>query len=210
MFDVHSILSSLAIRRPLFHSEADFQHEFAWELRSLAPEWSVRLEVPSSEIGVGTTDIVARRGELCVGVELKYLTKRLNWNHAGEEFALKAQGATDLRRYDVLKDVQRMERFNSKFRGPSFVIALTNEAAYWNNGPKRPTIDADFRLNQGRSLQGQLLWTEHAAPGTIKGRAMPIELHGQYSMDWRDYSQITTQSGVFRYLCIAVMGSTNP
>ena len=31
VFDVEAVLASLAAKRPVFHSEADFQFAFAWE-----------------------------------------------------------------------------------------------------------------------------------------------------------------------------------
>jgi hypothetical protein len=205
MLDIPGILRSLAERRPVFHSEADFQHEFAWELRSIDPACHVRLEVPSPIPGVGTTDIVIRRGQNMFGIELKYLTKRLTHEHLGESFSLKAQGATDLRRYDVLKDIQRLERFNEAFGGPSFVIVLTNEAAYWNDG-RVQTIDSSFRLHHGRLVggDGELRWADHAGTGTTKGREAPIPLRRQYQLGWGDYSAIAGAAGAFRYLSVEI------
>ena len=39
-------MQALAQRRAIFHSEADFQHAFAWEIRRLLPESDIRLELP--------------------------------------------------------------------------------------------------------------------------------------------------------------------
>jgi hypothetical protein len=44
MFNFAAILGALALKRPIFHSEADFQHAVAWEIHSRRPELSVRLE----------------------------------------------------------------------------------------------------------------------------------------------------------------------
>lgn len=46
-----------------------------------------------------------------MALELKYLCQRIEHEIDGETFALKPQGAQDIRRYDVLKDVGRMEQF---------------------------------------------------------------------------------------------------
>lgn len=35
IFEVAEILSRLAKKRPIFHSEADFQHALAWEVRGM-------------------------------------------------------------------------------------------------------------------------------------------------------------------------------
>ncbi len=43
------LLRQLALQRPLFHSEADFQHALAWELHNRLPEARVRLELPMEQ-----------------------------------------------------------------------------------------------------------------------------------------------------------------
>lgn len=42
---VERVMASLAVRRPVFHSEADFQFAFAQEVERLDPTIQVRLEV---------------------------------------------------------------------------------------------------------------------------------------------------------------------
>ena len=39
-----AVLAGLSAKRPVFHSEADFQHAFAWEVHLLDPRIEVRLE----------------------------------------------------------------------------------------------------------------------------------------------------------------------
>jgi hypothetical protein len=46
IFEVAEILSRLAKKRPIFHSEADFQHALAWEVRGMHADADIRLEVP--------------------------------------------------------------------------------------------------------------------------------------------------------------------
>ena len=43
---IDELMASLARRRPVFCSEADFQHELAYEIRMSDPGLSVRLEWP--------------------------------------------------------------------------------------------------------------------------------------------------------------------
>ncbi len=42
--EIHSVLAALAIRRPIYHSEADFQHAIAWQLQLADPTAMIRLE----------------------------------------------------------------------------------------------------------------------------------------------------------------------
>ena len=202
--NVGRVMSELARRRPLFHSEADFQHEFAFMLREQFPAMQVRLEMPHGPHNGGATDIVARFDDVTIGIELKYLTKRLNLDVDGEAFRLKAQGATDLRRYDVLKDVERLERFNAQYGGQSYVIALTNDPAYWRAARSNQTIDAAFRLCDDRRVTGELNWANNASAGSIRGREKPISLCAEYNISWKDYSDLGVNAGHFRFLCIEI------
>ena len=45
ILDVDGLMAGLALARPVVHSEADFQHAFAWRIQELFPAASVRLEV---------------------------------------------------------------------------------------------------------------------------------------------------------------------
>jgi hypothetical protein len=42
--DLPNVLAALAIGRPVFHPEADFQLAFAWELQRAHPSARIRLE----------------------------------------------------------------------------------------------------------------------------------------------------------------------
>jgi hypothetical protein len=37
-FDIHKLLGQLATTRPIFHSEADFQHQLAWDIHTSHPD----------------------------------------------------------------------------------------------------------------------------------------------------------------------------
>ena len=41
---LHTTMDSLAAKRPIFHSEADFQHALAWEVQLAHPNAGIRLE----------------------------------------------------------------------------------------------------------------------------------------------------------------------
>ncbi len=42
--DVPAVLSALAVQRPVFHSERDFQHALAWQLQLSHSQAQIRLE----------------------------------------------------------------------------------------------------------------------------------------------------------------------
>jgi hypothetical protein len=109
---IPEILTALAERRPVFHSEADFQHALAWEVHECLPRAAVRLERPvkaSHSAKPLRVDIwVEQDGEALV-LELKYKTRALQTREYGEPFMLQNHSATDIGRYDFIKDMWRVE-----------------------------------------------------------------------------------------------------
>ena len=44
MLDIANLMLGLSKSRPIFHSEADFQHALAWQIHERLPDCQVRLE----------------------------------------------------------------------------------------------------------------------------------------------------------------------
>lgn len=165
------------------------------EYRPLRDE-KIRLDVYLPSIGVA--------------VELKYKTRRLEVELQGEPFALMDQRAHDNGRYDFLKDVQRLEcvmKEGSVHQG--IAILLTNDPLYWSRPSAANKADAEFQLEEGRELGGEMAWT------TVKNRherKAPIRLRGSYELAWREYAHVGSarssfepsglRYGRFRYLAV--------
>lgn len=196
-------LEALSTRRPLFHSEADFQHALAWMIHQDAPDSLIRLERPYrlDERNVYLDLFIGEPSGRNLAIELKYKTREEIVLHEGEEFCLKNQGAQDLARYDFLWDVSRLEKLvDSGEANVGCAIFLTNDPTYWTESKSAETIDAQFRLHEGRSLRGKLAWQGEPKPGTIKGREAPIVLRSGYSSVWRNYSKPKPGKSEFRFL----------
>ena len=152
-------------------------------------------------------DLLATIGGERIAVELKYLVQGLSVTVDGERFELRSQAAQDIRRYDVIKDVCRLEEVLAAQAADSgALVALSNDPGYWK--PGRPgTVDAAFRLQEGRPLAGALAWAKHAGAGTMKGREGVLDLAGSYALSWADFSKPAVgPGGQFRYLLIPVEG----
>ncbi len=210
--DVRRLLADLADVRPVFHSEADFQHALAWQLHELFPQAEVRLETRPLASEAVFLDVFAAVGEQRVAFELKYLVRSLTATVAGEQFRLRSQSAHDVRRHDVVKDIARLERVVlAGAADVGFAVVLSNDSAYWAPGRKAEPIDAAFRLNDGRTLAGQLGWSASAGLGTTVNRDTPIELAGTYRLAWEDFSDIGAPvGGRFRYLLLEVTSPSVP
>ena len=190
MIEPGKILSILAKERPVFHSEADFQHAFAWAIHKEFRGATVRLELPLQikDQPLHIDIWVVLRGNI-IGFELKYLTRKLSKELNGELFQLKNQSAQDIRRYDFIKDIKRLENIaveRKNFTG--YAILLTNDGSYWSKPSIQGTIDCKFRLQEGRILEGMLAWGKEASKGTTEGREQALTLNGRYKVLWKDYS----------------------
>lgn len=213
LFEVDIVMNALRRKRAVFHSEADFQFAFAWETKLIYQQVEVRLEThprdhPQLRLDLQILDIA--NGDL-IAIELKYLTRA--WSGIDElardeAFELKNHGAHDHRRYDVVKDIHRIERFiqaDPSWRG--FAVVISNDAAYW----EQPiglvqSNDAAFRIHDGASLSGDRKWAAQTA--STKDRYTTLGLGGRYLLKWIDYSKVdATSAGTFRSLTVPILRS---
>ncbi|MEQ1659360.1 MAG: hypothetical protein ABL896_11345 [Hylemonella sp.] len=202
---IYQKLEALGKQRPLFHSEADFQHALAWSVHQDVPDSVIRLERPfRMEQGSIYLDLFIRESSgRKLAIELKYKTRKELVFHEEEEFRLKNQGAQDLARYDFLWDVSRLEGLIDRGEADlGYAIFLTNDPTYWTESRREESIDAQFRLHEGRRVTGTLAWQGQPKPGTIKNRELPIALRGAYLSAWRNYSK--TEQSEFRFLAWTV------
>lgn len=200
-FDIKRIMEKLSSERKVFHSEADFQFALAWKIKENYPDYKIFLEWPVSiKDKPRYIDIVLEKDGKIIPIELKYKTKKLNYN----TFNLKNQSANDLACYDYLKDIERVE---SLIRNPTFekgfTIFLTNDLGYLNE-PNPNVGYKEFSIHDGRNIEKDcsLNWGESAGKGTRKGREDSITLKFNYSFKWKDYSDLKASSAndKFKYL----------
>src|SRR5215207_6009255 len=135
MFDADAmtkLMSRLSASRLVFHSEADFQHALAWESHQTWPQQLVRLETrPAKGIHLDLV-LIDRLAGREVALELKYLTASWQGVARQESFDLLSQGAQDIRAYDCIKDISRVERFvYDRPSADGAVVVLTNDSNYW-------------------------------------------------------------------------------
>ncbi len=207
MLDIDGLMASLAERRKVFHSEADFQHALAWCIQQAMPESQIRLEVDVLQVEHRRRFLDIWLPVEGIAIELKYKTRGLELEQDHEPFVLRNQSAQTQGRYDFVRDIQRLELMRSQLKQckAGYAVLLTNDSSYWKDPARRSTVDADFRIHDGREVSGVLAWATSAKQGTVKGRESPIEIHGSYRLRWRDYSKVPERSyGNFRYLAVSL------
>lgn len=204
---VDAAMTALARRRPLFHSEADFQLALAWELQTAHPQAQLRLEQRVMSDPPIALDILMRLDDRRYAFELKYLKRRLDIVVDGEPYKL-ATGAPDIEHYDILKDISRLERLTSSdIADAGCALVLTNVDDFWKPRGAGAGITGfdQFRLNEGRNVEGQLEWGPSAGLGTRRGRESPIILRGTYTAHWRPYASLGPgRAHELRYLTMLV------
>lgn len=207
---IETSMATLAQRRPVFHSEADFQLALSWQILTSRPDAAIRLEKRVLNDPPVHLDVLATIDGRRYALELKYPKRRLDVTVAGERFQL-SDGASDIERYDVIKDVVRCERLvQENVVDEAAALVLTN-VPMWQPGRRAQPSGFDaFRLDEGRDLSGELGWGATAGPGTRAQREAPLPLTGSYPLRWRDYSNsdATVSAATFRYLPIVVTGDS--
>ena len=93
--------------------------------------------------------------------------KIVTQNETGEPAAMEHSFAVFMdvvERYDVVKDVARLETFClAGVAHIGFAIVLTNDSGYWSTGSKIDPFDAAFRIADGRVLTGSCEWASSGA-----------------------------------------------
>ena len=207
--EIEDALRILSATRPVFHSEADFQLAFAWQVQQMDPAMRVRLETGLTA-GVHL-DIAFARPDLrhSSAIELKFLTRLWKGTVDGELYELKGHGAQDNRSYDVVKDISRIEQLvESGLVNDGAVLVLTNDGAYWRQPKANDIADAAaFRTGEGVVLSGRRNWARDRT-GTGTERAQPLDLRGRYELHWADYATLPGggPAAQVRQLVVPVLG----
>jgi len=197
---LHSHLKELAATRPIFHSEADFQHSLAMLLAKKNNE--VRLEYCVGDQPNDRKYIDIWLPNEKVAIELKYCTKKLNCLVGKEQYFLKDQSAHDIRRYDFCKDITRVEEFvENGIAKTGYAIFLTNDPSYWKDNTQRykdkkaefRPQDYNFRIHENAQLSSTLEWNGKPSKGTMGGRG-PLNLENIYSFKWNEFKKLETDN----------------
>jgi hypothetical protein len=206
--DVSTVMEKLSAVRPVFHSEADFQHAFAWVLREIEPSLQIRLEVRQDTRKY--VDLLCFGPQGRTAVEFKYFTR--TWvgtdPATGESFHLRNHEATDLGRQGFVFDIARLEKFCAAGRASNgFAIMLSNDQRLWQPAATaKVTRDLAFRIHEGRTLSGLLRWGTEGSYHAGSER----NLSGSYPITWRDYSSLDGKNGQLRWLAAAVEPRSEP
>lgn len=194
--DIKSFLTS---NRELLFNERDFQMRLSLSLLASKHYDDVDLEYhlpvrqnqsfdneyKQWDTEKPSIDIVVRRGEEYIPIELKYKLKAISGriSRFGEKSPedvsiVTNQAAQNLGRYAFWKDVRRIELVKKHYRAVNAGIAvfLTNDESYLKS--RVGTNYYDFSMDEGRQVSGVLDWK-------VPNNNYPsIPLDGTYVIRW--------------------------
>ena len=198
--EINKLVQECLNERGIFHSEADFQHSLAWKIhKEFGKKFKVRLEFPIGNKSIDLVLIDSSKNK--IGIELKYKTKESSEEVNGEKYSLKSHGAQDIGRYDVIKDIERLEELirENKIK-LGFVIFLTNDLSYLN---KCKGNARKFSLEEGREITGKLDWGKNTGEGTKKNREKTLKLKNNYKINWIN-SLTISEKNIFKYFILEI------
>jgi len=225
---IKELIGILSAKGIIFDSEDDFKFSLAWLIKEKYGEHAeVRLEKrmnynngPKGNKVNERLDIFIKlqncNSEKSIGIELKYFTSALECK--GKGVNLTSQGAENLRSYDALHDIERLERFKDEGKiDEGFAIWLTNDERYWKcrkhseevEGKKSKKPDYyNFRICEGRTINGDTLDWKNSKGDKSKGkREGPINIIGKYTIHWDEYNvrcDEVSKNSTFKFAIIKI------
>lgn len=206
------ISTFLERNRKLFFNERNFQMHLSTYLLGIGNYDEVFLEyyVPKTELQDYVwnsklyLDIVIRKGNEYLPIELKYKTKKISekkLKRFGEDLGifeiLKNQGAQNLGKYNFWKDVRRLELLRDKFSTihNGIAVFVTNDE-YYTKSAKDSGV-SPFDMNEGDHGTDKS-WNKDLSCAETYPK---FEVEKCYSIEWR---KVELDSEQF-YYCILVV-----
>ena len=204
---INQWMETLSRRRPVFHSEFDFQFALCVVTEHAGVD-RIRLERmvqlpgnPRFEI-----DIMGYVEGHPIALELKYPKKRfvgtVSSDGYDESFNLPSSRAFDIDAHAIWKDAGRIEELlAAEIVKAGALIALSNFEFWDQRKHGHETQAFDFRLWQGREVDAGTGLRFPESAKWVTREHDPVRLRSSYRCDWRKYSEPLESD--FRYLVLA-------
>ena len=190
MIEVHvkKIIDNMRKKYKCFVSERHLQVAFAIELANVIKGSKLYPEFVFASKNNMHIDLIADINGKMIAFEFKYITCYFEDDVDGRHIKLRNHSAIDVRRYDCLSDISRLEKLkHDKDINEGYFYLITNMQGFWfEKNNNKDTVDADFRFNK-RITEGIKRWSKIASKGTIKHRDAPIKINNNYDVIFEDY-----------------------
>ncbi len=202
---IKNILKELAKERPLFHSEADFQHAFAMKFMQISNPKQIRLErrFITENKKQFELDMFVQTKNSKIGIELKYPQHKYETTFNEETFILKSHNNPGGNRYSFLYDIYRLEQLKeSKIINEGYAILLTNVSKFHLDVKEKGRLEK-LHLSKGRTIKaGETIEFNKTSKSPITPiKFPPFTFSKTYSeFTWEVYDE----SNKFKYLIVEV------
>lgn len=215
---IKTIIKKLKKKYPVFVSERHLQVAFSIEAEKvikgckLYPEYFANKKHKKTKKRQKEKkeyiDLVIEMHNKKYAFEFKYPVCKFEWKVDNRDIVLRNQSAWPGRRYDCLKDIERLEKLKkekgNKINNGYFIL-ITNYKGFWetNNGEKS-SYDKKLRFENGIT-KGIKKWAKNTG-GTKKGREKSITISHDYDVNFELYNNVKTGKGntEFKMLIIKI------
>lgn len=214
----NDISAFLEQNNELLFNERDFQMHLAIWLKGIGKYDDVDVEyyVPFEEFGGKyiweselRLDIVVRKGQEYLPIELKYKTKSVKQkiSRFGKELeeceVMKNQGAQDLGKYNFWKDVRRVELVCKRFKNikNGLAVFLTNDNAYLKAG-RNDSNCIKLSMSEGEHDRDKF-WLKPESSCAKENKNFSVEK--DYSINWQKTSFDIENTKHDFYYCIVTI-----
>lgn len=211
MFNINKLMLVLKEKNKIFCSEKHLQTIFGYEVLKQYNDCVCIPEYPLIDSNNGRTkhlDLLIKVNNKKIGIEFKYIVKKYKEVIDGVEYNLRNHSALDIRRYDCLKDISRLEALIEAGKiDDGYFLLITNDSKLWENINNNETSDKEFRFYDGGKITaGKKKWQNKAKSGTTKNRNKELVIHNEYNVGFKEYSKLNPANGsnIFKYLLIEI------
>ncbi|MBR0462301.1 MAG: hypothetical protein IJJ00_06290 [Erysipelotrichaceae bacterium] len=206
-FDVTRVIEELSSKRyPLFVSERHLQVAFILKAKELYPDYEYIPEYVYKEEKDHHIDLmVSNNNGDRIAFEFKYIVAGGKIKVPGDnEYELRNHSAVDIRRYQCVKDISRLEKYvesgTLKCKKGYFIL-ITNMHLFWD-GSKEDSVAADFDIKDNSTLNKGLHKPKESTSFSIQYKK--FETNNDYKIKYKDYAKTDGKCGLFKYLCVEV------
>ncbi len=208
---IEKIMEEYSKKGIVFFNEAHFQFEFAISLSRKLPMLDYRiilehcLNFKKYRVDLFVEDI--KNNEKTI-IEFKYVTKKATIEIDKQFYIdLKSQGAYDVRRYQIWRDISKLEDLlDNKKCDHAYFLMITNADKLIKPVPNN-NLDCEFDIStreKNRPDKKELYWS-YLSPKTIKRYPNKIIIRKKesYKFNYIPYSA-STNGASFKYLILQI------
>lgn len=204
---IKKIIDNLRKNNKCFVSERHLQVSFAIEFSNIINNSRLYPEFVFADKNNMHIDLIAYIGNKRIAFEFKYITCYFEDIVSNIHIKLRNHSAIDVRRYDCLSDISRLEKLKrDNDIDEGYFYLVTNMKGFWSESSNnKDTVDADFRFND-KITKGIKRWSKKASKGTIKHRDKLITINNNYNVKFENYHLFETGNGhrEFKQLLIKI------